>query len=113
VEAQGIIVKSGWQAGKGVTVATTVEEAQAAEAIFQGQFAKAGKFVLVEVFDWAEASVLALTDGLTIRPCYRSGSQAGGGGDGRRIPAVWELMLAPLNTGFKGKNEQKFCSREP
>jgi len=64
-----------------VTVATTVEEAQAAiEAIFQGQFAKAGKFVLVEeCLTGQEASVLALTDGLTIRPATRSGSQAGGG----------------------------------
>lgn len=73
VEAQGapIVVKAdGLAAGKGVTVAATVEEAQGAiEAIFQGQFGSAGKFVLVEEYlTGQEVSVLALTDGLTIRP---------------------------------------------
>jgi len=45
-----IVVKAdGLAAGKGVTVAATVEEAFGAiEAIFQGQFGSAGKFVLEE-----------------------------------------------------------------
>jgi len=73
VAAQGapIVVKAdGLAAGKGVTVAATVEEALSAiEAIFQGQFGSAGKFVLIEeCLTGQEASVLALTDGVTIRP---------------------------------------------
>jgi len=67
-EAPIVVKADGLAAGKGVTVATTVEEAQAAIAIFQGQFAKAGKFVLVEECLTGQTSVLALTDGLTIRP---------------------------------------------
>ncbi|MCV3215085.1 phosphoribosylamine--glycine ligase, partial [Plectonema radiosum NIES-515] len=73
VKSQGapIVVKAdGLAAGKGVTVATTVEQAQAAiEAIFQGQFGSAGEFVVIEeCLTGQEVSILALTDGLTIRP---------------------------------------------
>lgn len=72
VKSQGapIVVKAdGLAAGKGVTVATTVEQAQAAiDAIFQGQFGRAGEFVVIEeCLTGQEVSVLALTDGLTIR----------------------------------------------
>ncbi len=71
-KAQGapIVVKAdGLAAGKGVTVAATVAEAQTAiEAIFQGQFGDS-RFVLIEEYlTGQEVSVLALTDGLTIRP---------------------------------------------
>jgi phosphoribosylamine--glycine ligase len=73
VEAQGapIVVKAdGLAAGKGVTVAQSVEAAKAAiEAAFGGQFGAAGQQVVVEEFmTGQEASVLAVTDGLTIRP---------------------------------------------
>ncbi|GAX43850.1 phosphoribosylamine--glycine ligase [Tolypothrix sp. NIES-4075] len=73
VKSQGapIVVKAdGLAAGKGVTVAATVEQAQAAiDAIFQGQFGSAGEFVVIEeCLTGQEVSVLALTDGLTIRP---------------------------------------------
>ncbi|WP_414562901.1 MULTISPECIES: phosphoribosylamine--glycine ligase [unclassified Anabaena] len=73
VKAQGapIVVKAdGLAAGKGVIVAETVEQANSAiEAIFQGQFGSAGNFVVVEeCLTGQEVSVLALTDGLTIRP---------------------------------------------
>lgn len=73
VTAEGapIVVKAdGLAAGKGVTVAMTVEEAQAAiAAAFQGQFGAAGQCVVIEEFmTGQEVSVLALTDGLTIRP---------------------------------------------
>jgi phosphoribosylamine--glycine ligase len=73
VEAQGapIVVKAdGLAAGKGVTVAQSVEAAKAAiEAAFGGQFGVAGQQVVVEEFmTGQEASVLAVTDGLTIRP---------------------------------------------
>lgn len=65
-----IVIKAdGLAAGKGVTVATTKNQAvDAVDAIFQGQFSKAGEFVLIEeCLSGQEVSVLALTDGLTIR----------------------------------------------
>lgn len=66
-----IVVKAdGLAAGKGVTVAMTMEEASAAiEAAFGGQFGEAGQRVVLEEYLLGEeASVLAVTDGLTIRP---------------------------------------------
>jgi phosphoribosylamine--glycine ligase len=73
VEATGapIVVKAdGLAAGKGVTVAQTVEEAKAAiTAAFQGQFGAAGRTLVIEEYlTGQEASVLAVTDGKTIRP---------------------------------------------
>ncbi|MBW4633800.1 MAG: phosphoribosylamine--glycine ligase [Iphinoe sp. HA4291-MV1] len=73
VRAQGapIVVKAdGLAAGKGVIVAETVEQAQIAiDAMFGGEFGSAGRFVVIEeCLTGQEVSVLALTDGLTIRP---------------------------------------------
>ncbi|MEL6231785.1 MAG: ATP-grasp domain-containing protein, partial [Cyanobacteria bacterium J06627_3] len=73
VDEQGapIVIKAdGLAAGKGVTVAMTVEEAKdAIAAIFDGQFGAAGKRVVIEEFlTGQEASIMAVTDGLTIRP---------------------------------------------
>ncbi|MBT9316712.1 phosphoribosylamine--glycine ligase [Leptothoe spongobia] len=73
VEEQGapIVIKAdGLAAGKGVTVAMTLEEAkEAIAAIFGGQFGAAGSQVVIEEFlTGQEASVLAVTDGITIRP---------------------------------------------
>jgi phosphoribosylamine--glycine ligase len=105
VEAQGapIVVKAdGLAAGKGVTVAATVEKAQGAiEAIFQGQFAKAGKFVLVEeCLTGQEASVLALTDGLTIRPLLpaQDHKRIGEGDRGENTGGMGAYAPAPLVT---------------
>jgi phosphoribosylamine---glycine ligase len=72
VQAQGapIVIKAdGLAAGKGVTVAATIEEAIAAvREIFEGKFGEAGSQVLIEeCLTGQEISVLALTDGLTIR----------------------------------------------
>lgn len=72
VQAQGapIVVKAdGLAAGKGVIVATTTQQAHdAIDAIFGGQFGRAGNFVVIEeCLTGQEASVLALTDGVTIR----------------------------------------------
>lgn len=66
-----IVIKAdGLAAGKGVTVAATIEEAVSAiQASFSGQFGLAGECVVVEEFlTGQEASVLALTDGKTIVP---------------------------------------------
>jgi phosphoribosylamine--glycine ligase len=70
VRAQGapIVVKAdGLAAGKGVTVAMTVEEACAAiDDCFEGAFGAAGAEVVVEAFlDGEEASFFALSDGKT------------------------------------------------
>ena len=68
VKAQGapIVVKAdGLAAGKGVTVAMTLDEALAAvEACFAGQFGAAGAEVVVEAYlEGEEASFFALADG--------------------------------------------------
>ena len=73
VKAQGapIVVKAdGLAAGKGVTVAITVEEATTAiESAFSGRFGAAGDRVVIEEFlEGQEVSVLAVSDGQTIRP---------------------------------------------
>jgi phosphoribosylamine---glycine ligase len=68
VRAQGapIVVKAdGLAAGKGVTVAMTVEEANAAiDDCFEGAFGAAGAEVVIEAFlDGEEASFFVLSDG--------------------------------------------------
>ncbi|WP_198807813.1 phosphoribosylamine--glycine ligase [Leptolyngbya sp. BL0902] len=66
-----IVVKAdGLAAGKGVIVAQTLDEAKAAVSdIFSGKFGAAGSQVVIEEFmTGQEASVLAITDGQTIRP---------------------------------------------
>ncbi|MBD0335244.1 MAG: phosphoribosylamine--glycine ligase [Cyanobacteria bacterium Co-bin13] len=73
VQRQGvpIVVKvDGLAAGKGVTVAHSLDEATAAiEAAFSGKFGAAGERVVIEEFiAGQEASVLAVTDGQSLRP---------------------------------------------
>ncbi|MCY7275204.1 MAG: phosphoribosylamine--glycine ligase [Phormidesmis sp. CAN_BIN44] len=66
-----IVIKAdGLAAGKGVTVAPTVEAAEAAiDDCFKGQFGSAGyRVVIEECLIGQEVSILAVTDGLTIRP---------------------------------------------
>ncbi|MDA0267381.1 MAG: phosphoribosylamine--glycine ligase [Cyanobacteria bacterium] len=73
VQSQGvpIVVKAdGLAAGKGVTVARTLDVAiDAIKAAFGGQFGAAGQQVVIEdCLEGQEVSVLAVTDGQTIRP---------------------------------------------
>jgi len=73
VQARGapVVVKAdGLAAGKGVTIATTVAEAEAAlRDIFSGRFGAAGAEVLVEdCLDGEEVSFFALCDGNTALP---------------------------------------------
>jgi phosphoribosylamine--glycine ligase len=105
VKSQGapIVVKAdGLAAGKGVTVATTVEQAQAAiDAIFQGQFGSAGEFVVIEeCLAGQEVSVLALTDGLTIRPLLpaQDHKRIGEGDTGDNTGGMGAYAPAPIAT---------------
>ncbi len=73
VQAQGvpIVIKAdGLAAGKGVTVATTLAMAKTAiDEAMAGKFGAAGRsLVIEECLMGEEVSVLALTDGQTIRP---------------------------------------------
>jgi phosphoribosylamine--glycine ligase len=78
VRAQGapIVIKAdGLAAGKGVTVAFTLEEAENAlkEIFVDNLFGEAGSRVVVEEFlDGEEASYLAFTDGETVLPMVTS-----------------------------------------
>ena len=116
VKAQGapIVVKAdGLAAGKGVTVAETVEQAQGAiEAIFQGQFAQAGKFVVIEeCLTGQEVSVLALTDGLTIRPLLpaQDHKRIGEGDTGENTGGMGAYAPAPLSTSMMARIETEVC----
>ncbi|BBD59791.1 phosphoribosylamine--glycine ligase [Nostoc sp. HK-01] len=105
IKAQGvpIVVKAdGLAAGKGVTVATTIEQAETAiDAIFQGQFGSAGEFVVIEeCLIGQEVSVLALTDGLTIRPLLpaQDHKRVGEGDTGDNTGGMGAYSPAPIAT---------------
>ena len=103
-----VVVKAdGLAAGKGVTVAMTLAEAEeAVREIFSGRFGEAGAEALIEEFlDGEEASFFALTDGHTVVPLgsaqdhKRVGDGDTGpntGGMGAYSPAP---VLTPLLTG--------------
>ena len=97
-----VIKADGLAAGKGVIVAETESQAKAAiEAIFQGQFGSAGKFVLVEeCLTGQEVSVLALTDGVTIRPLLpaQDHKRIGEGDTGENTGGMGAYAPAPIVT---------------
>ena len=101
VAAQGapIVVKAdGLASGKGVTVAGTVEEATAAiEQLFQQQVATV---VIEECLTGQEVSVLALTDGLTIRPLLpaQDHKRIGEGDTGANTGGMGAYAPAPIAT---------------
>ncbi len=114
LEAEGapIVVKAdGLAAGKGVTVALTLAAAKAAvlEA-FDGRFGEAGQQVLIEEYlTGQEVSVLALTDGLTVRPLIPAqdhkrigegdtGPNTGGMGAYAPVPWVSPDLMARIQT---------------
>jgi len=105
VRSQGtpIVVKAdGLAAGKGVTVAATLVEAERAiDAIFQGQFGSAGNFVVIEeCLLGQEVSILALTDGLTIRPLLaaQDHKRIGEGDTGENTGGMGAYSPAPIAT---------------
>lgn len=98
-----IVIKAdGLASGKGVTVAATVEAAQAAiQDAFAGKFGAAGQTVVVEeCLVGAEASVLALTDGLTIRPLLaaQDHKRIGDGDTGANTGGMGAYAPAPIVT---------------
>ena len=98
-----IVVKAdGLAAGKGVTVATTVAEAIAAiEAAFGGTFGAAGNQVVIEeCLQGQEVSVLAVTDGITIRPLLpaQDHKRIGDGDTGANTGGMGAYAPAPLVT---------------
>lgn len=94
-----IVVKAdGLAAGKGVTVAATVQEAQAAiDDLFQNQ---SQQVVVEEFLSGEEVSILALTDGLTIRPLLpaQDHKRIGEGDTGANTGGMGAYAPAPLAT---------------
>ncbi|AKG24472.1 phosphoribosylamine--glycine ligase [Calothrix sp. 336/3] len=99
-----IVIKAdGLAAGKGVTVATSLNQAvEAIDAIFQGQFGlDAAKFVVVEeCLVGQEVSVLALTDGVTICPLLpaQDHKRIGEGDTGENTGGMGAYAPAPIAT---------------
>jgi phosphoribosylamine---glycine ligase len=106
VGAPIVIKADGLAAGKGVTVAETVDEALAAvEACFSGAYGAAGASVVVEEFlDGEEASFFALSDGETVLPLATAqdhkrvgngdtGPNTGGMGAYSPAPAMTEVLI--------------------
>lgn len=105
-----IVVKAdGLAAGKGVIVATTLEQArEAVAACFSGEFGEAGQTVLIEEFlEGPECSLLAFTDGVTVLPMVPAqdhkraldgdrGPNTGGMGVYSPVPVVDDATLAQM-----------------
>ena len=103
IEKKGvpIVVKAdGLAAGKGVTVAMERGNAIAAvESAFSGQFGSAGDRVVIEEFlQGQEVSVLAVTDGKTIRPLLpaQDHKQVGEGDTGPNTGGMGAYAPTPL-----------------
>ena len=98
-----IVIKAdGLAAGKGVTVATDLNQAvEAVEAIFNGEFGSAGEFVVIEeCLTGQEVSVLAITDGLTIRPLLpaQDHKRIGEGDTGENTGGMGAYAPTPIAT---------------
>jgi len=122
VQGAPIVIKAdGLAAGKGVTVAETQEEAEAAldDALRQGIFGEAGQKVVIEEFlEGEEMTVLAFVDGETVLPLVPSqdhkpifdgdrGPNTGGMGAYSPVPhleqwlrEIQRLILKPLAKGL-------------
>lgn len=103
LQSQGapIVIKAdGLASGKGVTVAMSLEEAEGAIAeAFAGKFGSAGQKVVIEEYlTGQEASILALTDGETIRPLIsaQDHKRIGEGDTGPNTGGMGPMLLHPL-----------------
>jgi phosphoribosylamine--glycine ligase len=122
-ENRPLVVKAdGLAAGKGVTVAATVAETEAAiREVFEGRFGKAS-LVLEERLEGPEVSVFALTDGrdtVLLPPAQDhkrigegdTGPNTGGMGayapapllDGAALEAVRQTVLAPILAALRAR----------
>ena len=98
-----IVVKAdGLAAGKGVIIATTRDEAEAAiDACFSGAFGAAGSEVVIEDFlDGEEASFFALCDGVTALPLVsaQDHKRVGEGDTGPNTGGMGAYSPAPVMT---------------
>jgi phosphoribosylamine---glycine ligase len=99
-----VVVKAdGLAQGKGVVVATTLEEARHAvvSMLEQGVFGQAGRRVLIEEFlDGEEATVMAFTDGKTIVPMVaaQDHKRVGDGDRGANTGGMGAFAPAPIVT---------------
>jgi phosphoribosylamine--glycine ligase len=97
-----VIKADGLAAGKGVTVAMSMDEAQAAvREIFAGRFGSAGAEVVIEEFlEGEEASFFALTDGSTIVPfaSAQDHKRVGDGDTGPNTGGMGAYSPAPVLT---------------
>ena len=105
VRAQGapIVIKAdGLAAGKGVTVAMTLDEALAAiDDCFEGAFGEAGAEVVVEAYlDGEEASFFCLSDGKTLLPLAtaQDHKRVGDGDTGPNTGGMGAYSPAPVMT---------------
>ncbi|MEY3545111.1 MAG: phosphoribosylamine--glycine ligase [Cyanobacteriota bacterium] len=102
LEAHGkpLVVKAdGLAAGKGVTVAETIEEARSAiEEIFEGRFGAGASLVLEERTHGPEVSVFALTDGerMVLLPPAQDHKRIGEGDTGPNTGGMGAYAPAPL-----------------
>ncbi|MBC1260637.1 phosphoribosylamine--glycine ligase [Synechococcus sp. BSF8S] len=100
-EGRPLVVKAdGLAAGKGVTVAESVEETRAAiEQIFAGRFGEAGQsLVLEERLSGPEVSVFALSDGraMVLLPPAQDHKRIGEGDTGPNTGGMGAYAPAPL-----------------
>jgi phosphoribosylamine--glycine ligase len=97
-----VIKADGLAAGKGVTVAATLDEAQeAVREIFSGRFGNAGADAVIEEFlEGEEASFFALTDGSTIVPfgSAQDHKRVGEGDTGPNTGGMGAYSPAPVLT---------------
>jgi phosphoribosylamine---glycine ligase len=106
-----VVKANGLAAGKGVTVAETMEEAIAAiEEAFSGRFGEAGERVIIEeCLIGQELSVLALADGKTVVPLLPAqdhkrigegdtGPNTGGMGAYAPVPIVTPELMARVQS---------------
>jgi phosphoribosylamine--glycine ligase len=102
VGAPIVIKADGLAAGKGVTVAGTIDEALAAvEACFSGAYGAAGASVVVEEFlDGEEASFFALSDGTSVLPLAtaQDHKRVGDGDTGPNTGGMGAYSPAPAMT---------------
>jgi phosphoribosylamine--glycine ligase len=100
-----VVVKAdGLAAGKGVTVAMTMTEAEAAvREIFSGRFGEAGAEAVIEEFlEGEEASFFAITDGHTVVPfgSAQDHKRVGDGDTGPNTGGMGAYSPAPVLTAL-------------